>query len=332
MTKAWMMTTNRMLMLLALTATSFLAYSQPITDSGLAVNPQTPATRETIMPEATPLALVPAEELHAFEPGDFVESIAIDSEGILYATIIRLQGTNEIWRMLPDGRSGTFVTLAGVGTISVDAEGNLYATVTNFDLQNPEAVEPASLWRITPEGSTEKLVTLPQGAQPNGSTLDAAGHLYVADSALGKIWLLPEGKSDIETWLEHDLLRPQGQPGFPGANGLKFFGGALYASNSSTGSIVRIPVGAGGVAGEPTVHATGVPTDDFAFDRLGNLYATTHPFDTVVRIKPDGGKETVATVEQGVIGPTAAVFGTQPDTTDRLYVVTDGGLFGSLSA
>jgi hypothetical protein len=111
---------------------------------------------------------------------------------------------------------------------------------------------------------------------------------------------------------------------------VKFYHNDLYASNSSTGNIVRISVQPDGSAGQVLVYATGVPTDDFAFDVLGNIYATTHPFNTVVKIGRDGTQTVIATPEQNVIGPTAAAFGVRGADRLNLYVVTDGGLFGQL--
>jgi sugar lactone lactonase YvrE len=69
-----------------------------------------------------------------------------------------------------------------------------------------------------------------------------------------------------------------------------------------------------------------VPTDDFAFDRAGNLYVTTHPFNSIVRVRPDGQHELLAGVAEGVSGPTDATFGTVPGDVGALFVVTDGGL------
>jgi hypothetical protein len=39
-------------------------------------------------------------------------------------------------------------------------------------------------------------------------------------------------------------------------------------------------------------RASGIGLDDFAFDVRGNLYGTTDPFNTLVRVSP-GGTQTV---------------------------------------
>jgi hypothetical protein len=59
--------------------------------------------------------------------------------------------------------------------------------------------------------------------------------------------------------------------------------------------------------------------DDFAFDVRGSLYCGTDPFNTLLRIAPDGSVQTLLTAVDGLDGPTAAAFGHQGDRF-RLYV------------
>jgi hypothetical protein len=51
----------------------------------------------------------------------------------------------------------------------------------------------------------------------------------------------------------------------------------------------------------------------------GNLYGTTDPFNTVVRISPDGILEVVLEAADGLDGPTAAAFGVGNDNKN-LYI------------
>ena len=84
---------------------------------------------------------------------------------------------------------------------------------------------------------------------------------------------------------------------------------------------------ADGKLGAPTVFASGIPGDDFAIDKEGSLYVTTHPFNTIVRVKQDGSRNIIADASQGIIGATDAAFGTTPGDENTLYVATDGGAF-----
>jgi sugar lactone lactonase YvrE len=114
-----------------------------------------------------------------------------------------------------------------------------------------------------------------------------AGHLYAADSALGLIWRVSDAGGTPEIWASGEELAQVGG-GLPGPNGLKLFGGEMYVSNPSPATIVAIEVAPDGSAGAFRTHATDVFCDDFAFDVHGTLYCRTDPFNTLVRIAPDG--------------------------------------------
>lgn len=195
----------------------------------------------------------------------------------------------------------------------------------DFDLNDFSSLT-YELVRLSEAGSSDVVATFPNPSVPNGITFDEAGILYAADSGFGKVWRIDVGTGEVESWLESDLLAPQGPQGIPGANGLKFFGPDLFVVNSSSGDFVRVPVNEDGSASEPEVVTSGVTGDDFAFDPDGNAFITTHPFNTVLKVAPDGSKTVVGNAENGIIGPTAAAFGVAGDETG-LYVVTDGGLF-----
>jgi hypothetical protein len=57
------------------------------------------------------------------------------------------------------------------------------------------------------------------------------------------------------------------------------------------------------------------------------MYITTHPFNTIVRVRQDGRRDIVANESQGITGATDAKFGVLPGDVDTLYVATDGGAF-----
>jgi uncharacterized protein YciI len=93
-------------------------------------------------------------------------------------------------------------------------------------------------------------------------------------------------------------------------------------SNSGRGAILRIPVLADDRAGKAEVWATNIVGDDFAVDEAGDLYVPTHPMQSVVHLRADGTRTTIATPAQGLTGPTAVTFA--PD--GGLYVVGNGGI------
>ena len=287
-------------------------------------------------PAPAPLALAPARVVTTFPPGLFLESVLVEKTGSLLVTHLF---TNRISRISPTGEVSVFAELdlgqpveplnldfskpavrSGVVCIAAAKDGSIYATVWS-----PKA-GLHGVWKITPEGKGSPYVPIP-GAMLNGIALDDSGNIYVADSD-GKVWRVPAGKREAEVWLEHPLLARRPFVGvFPGANGIQIRKDTVYVTNSDTGNVIRIKIRPDGSAGKPEVYATGVCGDDFAIDAHENLYVTTHPFNSVIRIGRDGSRTIIAGPGQGVVGPAAAAFGRLPGDEDSLYVVTDGGLF-----
>jgi hypothetical protein len=141
--------------------------------------------------------------------------------------------------------------------------------------------------------------------------------LYVADTNLGRIWRIAADGATV--WAEHPLLAPL-PDFFPGPNGLQIFRDEVYVAVSDRAHIVAFPILEDGSAGTPRVHATGVGLDDFAFDVNGDIYGTTDPFNTLVRVSPGALPVVLLTDADGLDGPTAAVFGRREGDNQNLYV------------
>jgi sugar lactone lactonase YvrE len=270
----------------------------------------------------------PVETLVSFDASQLEtpESLVFDRDGNVY---ISLALTGEIRKITPDGTQSTFALIpigapltpcggffAILGALTVDNHGNLYAAAAACDPAN------RGIWRISPDGQAELIANLPLEALPNGITL-YHGRLYVADSSLSRVWVVPVEGGEATVWLQDPLLgAPSGSP-FPGANGIKVFRHELYVSNSGGGTIVAIPFLHGDAPGAPRIHAV-LPApqgcDDFAFDVHGNLYCGTDPFRTLIRVAPDGSSEILLTAADGLDGPTAAAFGVRGNDRFNLYI------------
>ena len=251
------------------------------------------------------------------------ESIAIDHESNKY---VSLALTGEVRKIAPDGGQSTYVMLplgappltfcgsffGGLTGITFDVHDNLYANLASCD--------PASrgVWKIPRDGQPPtRIAALSMQSLPNG-IVHHRDWLYVADSVVGVIWRVADTGGTAEMWAGGQELA-QLPNGLPGPNGLKLFEGELYVSNPSQGTVVAVRVRPNGTAGAARTHATGVFCDDFAFDVRGNLYCGTDPFNTVVRISPDGQVETILTAADGLDGPTAVLFGRKDEGFD-LYI------------
>jgi hypothetical protein len=250
------------------------------------------------------------------------ENIAIDSDNNKY---VSLALTGEIRKIAPDGTQSTYAMLplgapplticgpffAGLTGITFDEHDNLYANVASCDPNS------RGVWKMSRDGQASRIAALSMQSLPNG-IVHHRDWVYVADSVVGVIWRVADTGGTAELWAGGQALA-QIPNGLPGPNGLKLFEGELYVSNPSQSTVVAVRVRPDGSAGSARTHATGVFCDDFAFDVHGNLYCGTDPFDTVVRIAPDGTTDTLLTAADGLDGPTAILFGQKNEGFD-LYI------------
>lgn len=294
------------------------------------------------------------ELVYAFDPapvppspfGETPESVATDFDGNLY---VSLALTGEIAKIDDQGNRSTLATLPlgnpadclgpfpGImGALAIDIAGNLYIPVNSCDLS------AKGVYRISQDGSYEMIAQLPPAALGNGIAY-RLGQLYVSDSGSSKIYRTPANGdgSPIEVWTDEPLLAdPDPTDIIPGANGLQFYNGKMLISNASAFSVVAIDLdfpldGSGdiqpdgaynlfGPAGSNPVWETDPAQfpglDDFAVDVSGNIWGTTDPFQTVVRMNVFSGEtEVVLTDEDGLDGPTACAFGRGRDR-NTLYI------------
>jgi len=183
------------------------------------------------------------------------------------------------------------------------------------------------VFSISPQGAATLLATMPEAIFLNGLTPLSPSTYLMADSYRGAIWHLNLADRSVGLRLEHPLLARRSEDReFPAVNGLKIHGQMLYASNTERMQLIQIPIQPNGQPGEPEIFFEPVNLDDFAFDREGNLYGTTHIYNSVVKITPDRRITIIAEAEQGMAGSTALAFGAGAGDHTSLYVVTNGGL------
>ncbi len=282
----------------------------------------------TELPEASP-AIAPARVVASFPEAapELFESVALGSDGVF---LVSLLTRGEIWRVEPDGSHARFARIPSgpfswrdfdgfIGALVLDPSGDLFVTV---GARNRDA---RGVWRVDSRGEAELFAPLGTDVWPNGIALAPSGDLFVADSAAPRIWRVERATRGVSVWLEHELLERSGSRWLPGVNGVQFFEGAIYASNTSAATIVRVPLRPEGAAGTPSVFADGVSADDFAFGARGDLYVTTHPRNRVLRRTREGVWTILATAEQGAVGPTSAAFHRDRSGRETLYVLNDGG-------
>ncbi len=258
-----------------------------------------------------------------FTPGDFPDSLAVDGQGNLYAS---LGFIGKVVDVTPSGGQPQDVASLPVGAgfltgLAFDPGGNLYVADAPFEA----APTAPGVFRIGADGAVARVATLPADSFPNGLAFHD-GYLYISDSSLGVIWRLAPG-GDAEVWLEDtSLLAPKVSSGI-GANGLAFWRGSLYVSVADSGTIVRVPLTSGGNAGTPLVVAQAPllrTADGIAFAVQGNLYIAVND-NRLVRLAPDGGLTQLAAKSNGLAYPTMPAFGRTSTPRTTLYI-TNGAL------
>ncbi|MBW4468490.1 MAG: SMP-30/gluconolactonase/LRE family protein [Pegethrix bostrychoides GSE-TBD4-15B] len=265
----------------------------------------------------TPVATVPARTIAEFPVNTFLENIVVNSIGTLFVTSYE---EGKIYVVTPDGQTAEFAKVEGLTAgIALEPSGCL--------LVSGVASGVPAIFRIAPDGVAEILVTLPDAIFLNGMTAAPNGCYWVADSYKGAIWEIDAAAKTARIWLQDErLARSNPDNPFPAVNGIKLYQNALYASNTERQQLIKIPLAPDFSPGAPQVILEPVNLDDFAFDAAGNLYGTTHVYNSVVRVSPELQVTILATAAEGMTGSTALAFGRSPSDSTSLYVVTNGGM------
>jgi len=167
--------------------------------------------------------------------------------------------------------------------------------------------------------------------------------LLIAESFQGQIIACHIPTQKVSTWLQHELLsKVTTRPPWPGVNGIQFFRGKIYCTNSDRGYVVRLDVDEHGEYRERSakVLVEDLCGDDLAFDQEGNAYIATNPQQTVMKIarlgmevgeREDLGRVTILGGPEVAesAGPTAVAFG-RGEERKMLYIVTNGGMVNAV--
>jgi sugar lactone lactonase YvrE len=261
-----------------------------------------------------------------FDPANLPESIAFSPDDDLYFSLpTSAEGVANV-RGLPAARTGEsglpieatepVETLPGnpIGvTLAPDGDA-LYAAVAHGE------IDVSGAYRVCLTDQPMKQLGA-FGPFPNDPVVDIPNdRLLVTESFTGSVYAVPLDGGDPTVWFDDPLLDPASENGF-GANGITLRGRDLYIANSSTGSIVRVPIGSQGAAGPPEVYIEAeqlVGADGIRF-RGRALYAAINAQNAIRRIGPDGEIETV--VEGGVLDfPSDVAFGGGRSGADDLFI------------
>lgn len=269
--------------------------------------------------DGVPVKLLPARTVAELPPNTFLENLVFDARGRAY---VNSHEDGVVYRYTAGGKLEAFARVPGkVAGIALHPKQGLLVS-------GADAGGRATVFAISQAGRVKVAGVLPDAIFLNGMARLAGDIYLIADSYKGVIWRFDARSGRSSVWLAHALLaRADDKNPMPAANGLKVRGRTVWVSNTARQTLLKVPVDASGRAGEPVVVRERVNIDDFVIDSDGTLYGTTHIYNSLIRIAPDGAVTTVAGAEQGMTGSTAVAFGSARGDRRRLYVTTNGGMF-----
>jgi hypothetical protein len=279
-------------------------------------------TASAIPAFASPFPLAHARIVAHFDftAGQQPENVTLEPNGDADVTFAY---AHQVARVTPEGKITILATLpaATSGTTAVSgivraSDGTLYVNYINI------GGTESGIWRINRNGSAEQVAALPDAGFLNGLALDpGTGALFAVDSYGGTVWKVWPRTGKAEVWASGQDFQPTAPGGF-GVNGLKVHDGSVWVSNSSQGTLLRIPMLPDGTAGTTVVAATGLASlDDFSFTGPGDTLLAAQPgLNQVDLITPGGASRAVATAADGLSGPSSvAVSGRTVYVTSAAY-------------
>ncbi|KAI9801505.1 MAG: hypothetical protein M1833_002737 [Piccolia ochrophora] len=288
--------------------------------------------------------LRPVSTVHAFPTDYFVENLAVRPNGDILVTVLN---RNELYNVSPAGGDPkatlvhTFATaVSGIVEVGTDI---FYVSSGAFGSLGTFVIWKVDLTSFTGgtsnSASVTKLIDIPDAIFLNGSALlSAEKSLFLTvDSLLGTIFRIDVAAPSVTTWYQSQrLTKCTDNPSMPGANGIKLFGSHAYISNSDARELLRVALHPTDPNAPPTGDLKTVMTDcivdDFAFDAHGAAYLTTHLYNSVVKLTPEGQRSRIAggPEDREVAGTTACAFARGDGDGGVLYVTTNGGMSGPI--
>ena len=221
-----------------------------------------------------------------------IEGITVGEDGNVYVSTFDPTGTQsaQLFVFNKQGKQLRNVTIAGSSPATLGLAFHPMThvlLVIDFGAGNVRMVNPVT-------GSSSVCITTPSPAGAaglNALTFDGAGNTYISDSFQGIIWKKSgPGCGQATAWVTDPMLLPNGIPPF-GANGLGFnkAGTTLFVANTSTDSVVAIPVTGGGAAGTPQAFTTSINgADGLVIDDDDNIWVVANQADEIVVVDSSG--------------------------------------------
>jgi hypothetical protein len=266
-------------------------------------------------------AIQPSRVLAEFPKNTFLENLVVDADHSVYATS---HEEGIVYHVDKVGVKKRFLQIDG------KLAGIARTTELGFALTGSTKDGAQAMFIADRAGKVTETIRLPNAVFLNGiASLNARTYL-VADSYKGTIWKIDRDTKQVTPWLQHELLaRFDEKNPLPAANGIKVDATRkrVLVSNTAKQLLLDIPLNANGDAGQPKVLRDKVNVDDFVIDFDGTVFATTHVYNSLIRITPDLKVTVLAEGAQGMTGSTAVAIRRDGGGKLELVVSTNGGMF-----
>jgi len=290
---------------------------------------------------------LPVRQIYQWPPYTFIENARMRENGTLLLTRL-----DEPYLLSIDPTSGQgpqmvhdFAPYHAVGGIT-ETEPELFVVIAgNFSLFTLDPMPGTYAiftvdYRLgafnlkTGAPRISKLVDIPQAAFIDGITYQPSAHtVWLTDASLGLIYSMNLRTGKLVEAVNTTLTQRCHPNDFEAANGLKFFKGHIYWTNSGCGWYAKIAVDRkGNTIGAPSIVSNpNVNMDDFDIAPDGTAYLGASYINQIMKILPNG---TYAGTVAGnlnsslVAQPAAMIFGRTPEDLKKgtLYVTTGGAI------
>jgi hypothetical protein len=266
---------------------------------------------------------LPARVFATWAAGTFVENIHARSDGSL---LVSVHSAGELHRWREGHGVDVFARLpASPAAINAHPGGGVIVVGGSVGMG------PQFVWHVDDGGAVREIARIPDALFFNGATRFVAGQLLVVEAILGRIYRIDLATGAGSVWFAHDLLaKITAELMLPGVNGIKIFGRHVYVTNTDRALFLRIGFDERGEPGSIEIVAERLRADDFAFDRDGNAYLTTHIHNSLLRLTPAGARVNVAGAADGMAGSTAIAFGADLGSQNSAFVTTTGGVLSPI--
>ncbi|MEJ7683027.1 MAG: hypothetical protein WKG06_35255 [Segetibacter sp.] len=261
--------------------------------------------------------IMDCEVFASFPVNTFLENITIDENGDLFVTSL---DEGAVYKINSKGEKEAYAKTKG------KLAGILYISANTFLLNGWNSEGVPTIYLLKKDKNIIPLIHPADALFLNGMASLTNSIFLVCDAYKGCIWKYDMAANKAEVWLENSLLaRADVTNPMPAANGIKIFKDTVFVSNTAKQLLIKIPL-IDNKAGGPELFMDKLNLDDFAFDTEGNIYATTHIYNSVIKITQEKEVTIIGEAEQGLAGSTAVAFGKREDDKNCIYVTTNGGM------